>query len=118
METTATRRIAERFSRLSTEQRRVVYEGIRSKGLTLDQFPILPREDAAQDRCHVSYAQQRQWFLWQLDPQSTAYHISDALKLTARWMWTRYARASRHWWRATNRCARCFAPMPTGSPSR
>ena len=82
METTATRRIAERFSRLSTEQRRVVYEGIRSKGLTLDQFPILPREDAAQDRCHVSYAQQRQWFLWQLDPQSTAYHISDALKLT------------------------------------
>jgi hypothetical protein len=82
METTATRRIAERFSRLSTEQRRVVYEGIRSKGLTLDQFPILPREDAAKDRCHVSYAQQRQWFLWQLDPQSTAYHISDALKLT------------------------------------
>ncbi|SFQ71894.1 amino acid adenylation domain-containing protein, partial [Variovorax sp. OK605] len=81
MESTATRRIAERFSRLSTEQRRVVYEGIRSKGLTLDQFPILPREDAAQDRCHVSYAQLRQWFLWQLDPQSTAYHISGALRL-------------------------------------
>ncbi|MGO4610303.1 condensation domain-containing protein, partial [Variovorax sp. 2RAF20] len=82
METTAARRIAERFSRLPAEQRRVVYEGIRSKGLTLDQFPILPREDAAQDRCHVSYAQLRQWFLWQLDPQSTAYHVSDALKLT------------------------------------
>ncbi|MGJ7564543.1 amino acid adenylation domain-containing protein [Variovorax sp. GB1R11] len=82
METAATRRIAERFSRLSSEQRRVVYEGIRSRGLTLGQFPILPREDAARHRCPVSYAQLRQWFLWQLDPQSTAYHISDALKLT------------------------------------
>jgi len=82
METTATRRIAERFSRLSAEQRRVVYEGIRSKGLTLDQFPILTREEAAKGRCHVSFAQLRQWFLWQLDPQSTAYHISDALRLT------------------------------------
>lgn len=82
METTATRRIAERFSRLSTAQRRVVYEGIRSRGLTLDQFPILTREGAARDRCPVSYAQLRQWFLWQLDPRSTAYHISDALKLS------------------------------------
>ncbi|MET3441655.1 amino acid adenylation domain-containing protein [Variovorax paradoxus] len=82
METTATRRIAERFARLPTEQRRVVYQGIRSKGLTLDQFPILTREDPASDRCPVSYAQLRQWFLWQLDPQSTAYHISDAIELT------------------------------------
>ncbi|MBO9646732.1 MAG: AMP-binding protein, partial [Pseudacidovorax sp.] len=29
----------------------------------------------------LSYAQQRQWFLWQMDPQSTAYHISGALRL-------------------------------------
>ncbi|MDP9897429.1 amino acid adenylation domain-containing protein [Variovorax boronicumulans] len=82
METTATRRIAERFSRLPTEQRRVVYQGIRSKGLTLDQFPILARESETPGRCHVSYAQLRQWFLWQLDPTSTAYHISDALQLS------------------------------------
>jgi amino acid adenylation domain-containing protein len=82
METAATRRIAERFSRLSSEQRRVVYEGIRARGLTPGQFPVLPREGAARHRCPVSYAQLRQWFLWQLDPQGTAYHISDALKLT------------------------------------
>ncbi|MDP9901729.1 non-ribosomal peptide synthetase [Variovorax ginsengisoli] len=82
METTATRRIAERFSRLPTEQRRVVYQGIRSKGLTLDQFPILARESENPGRCRVSYAQLRQWFLWQLDPTSTAYHISDALQLS------------------------------------
>ncbi|WOI45558.1 condensation domain-containing protein [Acidovorax sp. BLS4] len=29
----------------------------------------------------LSHAQLRQWFLWQLDPQSTAYHISGALHL-------------------------------------
>ncbi|MDA8446662.1 amino acid adenylation domain-containing protein, partial [Paracidovorax valerianellae] len=28
----------------------------------------------------LSHAQLRQWFLWQLDPQSTAYHISGALQ--------------------------------------
>ncbi|WP_284414888.1 amino acid adenylation domain-containing protein, partial [Acidovorax sp. SUPP3334] len=29
----------------------------------------------------LSHAQLRQWFLWRLDPQSTAYHISGALQL-------------------------------------
>ncbi|ADU38493.1 non-ribosomal peptide synthetase [Variovorax paradoxus] len=81
METTATRRIAERFSRLTSEQRRAVYEKIRAEGLTIGQFPILVRDASALDRCHLSYAQLRQWFLWQLDPQSTAYHISGALRL-------------------------------------
>ncbi|MDQ4222792.1 condensation domain-containing protein, partial [Pseudomonas aeruginosa] len=27
------------------------------------------------------YAQQRQWFLWQLEPDSAAYHIPAALRL-------------------------------------
>jgi amino acid adenylation domain-containing protein len=29
----------------------------------------------------LSFAQQRQWFLWQLDPTSSAYHIPAALRL-------------------------------------
>ena len=29
----------------------------------------------------TSFAQQRQWFLWQLDPGSTAYHVQGALRL-------------------------------------
>ncbi|HGJ8974839.1 TPA: amino acid adenylation domain-containing protein, partial [Pseudomonas aeruginosa] len=29
----------------------------------------------------LSYAQQRQWFLWQLEPDSAAYHIPAALRL-------------------------------------
>ncbi|MDH6168360.1 amino acid adenylation domain-containing protein [Variovorax boronicumulans] len=30
----------------------------------------------------LSHAQERQWFLWQLDPASAAYHMSGALRLT------------------------------------
>ncbi|TMP36453.1 non-ribosomal peptide synthase/polyketide synthase [Pseudoalteromonas rubra] len=30
----------------------------------------------------LSYAQERQWFLWKLDPQSIAYHLPSALHLT------------------------------------
>ncbi|NVM91279.1 amino acid adenylation domain-containing protein [Variovorax sp. SG517] len=30
----------------------------------------------------LSHAQERQWFLWQLDPGSAAYHMSGALRLT------------------------------------
>jgi amino acid adenylation domain-containing protein len=30
----------------------------------------------------LSHAQERQWFLWQIDPRSAAYHVSGALRLT------------------------------------
>ncbi|MGE7955443.1 non-ribosomal peptide synthase/polyketide synthase [Pseudomonas sp. NPDC089530] len=32
----------------------------------------------------LSYAQERQWFLWQLDPESAAYHVPSALRLKGR----------------------------------
>ncbi|RJX83248.1 amino acid adenylation domain-containing protein, partial [Pseudomonas sp. LS-2] len=41
--------------------------------------PLLP---VARDQAmRLSYAQERQWFLWQLDPDSAAYHIPAALRL-------------------------------------
>tara|TARA_R110001583_G_scaffold75188_5_gene207275 strand:+ start:3504 stop:14609 length:11106 start_codon:yes stop_codon:yes gene_type:complete len=76
-----TRRIAERFTGLSVEQRRVVYDKIRTQGLGIGQFPILDRPESQQNICSASYAQLRQWFLWRLDPQSSAYHITGALTL-------------------------------------
>ncbi|WP_229212467.1 non-ribosomal peptide synthetase, partial [Duganella sp. HH105] len=43
-------------------------------------IPVLA-EDRRGGPLAASYAQVRQWFLWKLDPESTAYHISGALKL-------------------------------------
>ena len=76
-----TRRIAERFAGLPAEQRRVVYDKIRTQGLGIGQFPILCRPALQQKTCLPSYAQLRQWFLWRMDPQSSAYHITGALTL-------------------------------------
>ncbi len=41
----------------------------------------MPREPALRATCLASYAQARQWFLWQLEPGSAAYHISEGLEL-------------------------------------
>ncbi|WP_394543881.1 non-ribosomal peptide synthase/polyketide synthase [Azorhizophilus paspali] len=42
--------------------------------------PALEKADRDQPLV-ASYAQQRQWFLWQLEPGSAAYHIPAALRL-------------------------------------
>ncbi|WP_422396269.1 amino acid adenylation domain-containing protein [Pseudomonas trivialis] len=41
--------------------------------------PILPV--SRQRPLALSYAQERQWFLWQLDPHSAAYHVPSTLRL-------------------------------------
>lgn len=43
-------------------------------------IPVLSDAERA-NPLPLSYAQARQWFLWQLNPESTAYHISGALNL-------------------------------------
>lgn len=58
------------------------------KGLLKSASPILqaaPRSYSSQQSqafFPLSYAQQRQWFLWQFDPTGTAYHVQGALRLT------------------------------------
>ncbi|MBB3105494.1 hypothetical protein FHR87_003937, partial [Azomonas macrocytogenes] len=47
---------------------------------THSQAPAFVRIDRNQP-LGLSYAQQRQWFLWQLEPDSAAYHIPAALRL-------------------------------------
>ncbi|MBD9580531.1 non-ribosomal peptide synthase/polyketide synthase [Delftia sp. DLF01] len=77
----STRRIAERFAQLPPEQRRMVYQKISAEGMRIGQFPILACEAAVQECSALSYAQRRQWFLWQLDATSSAYHIAQATRL-------------------------------------
>ncbi|HWK53522.1 MAG TPA: amino acid adenylation domain-containing protein, partial [Hyphomicrobiales bacterium] len=53
---------------------------VRVAGTTqVDVAPILPVP--RDQRLPLSHAQQRQWVLWQLAPQSAAYHLSSALRL-------------------------------------
>jgi len=71
--------IADRFARLPPEKQKAFLALLQKQGVAFATLPIAPLPAGA--RAELSYAQMRQWFLWQLDPQSTAYHISGALKL-------------------------------------
>ncbi len=59
---------------LSPEQRRAVLERIRQRGTGSDSIPRLDR--AAGGASPASFSQDRLWFLWQLAPDSTSYHVT------------------------------------------
>ncbi|MDR9754670.1 amino acid adenylation domain-containing protein [Pseudomonas sp. SZMC_28357] len=57
-------------------------QGFAAACATLQRSAAMPLLSASTDRAPIlSYAQQRQWILWQLDPQSAAYHIPAALRV-------------------------------------
>ncbi|WP_421958023.1 condensation domain-containing protein, partial [Pseudomonas ovata] len=65
---------------LSAKERKALAALLKQQGVNLYGItPILKRESA--EVSALSYAQQRQWFLWQLAPDSAAYHIPTALRL-------------------------------------
>ncbi|WP_438281677.1 amino acid adenylation domain-containing protein, partial [Pseudomonas alabamensis] len=68
---------------LSAKERKALAAMLRQKGINL--FGIAPVFKRKPDQpLLLSYAQERQWFLWQLDPHSAAYHLSSALMLEGR----------------------------------
>ncbi|SDY74921.1 condensation domain-containing protein, partial [Nitrosomonas halophila] len=71
--------IAERFATLSPEKQKIFLSTLKERGIDFSLLPIV--QQPVEKRHTLSYAQQRHWFLWQLDPQSTAYHLGGALRL-------------------------------------
>ena len=72
--------IAVRFAKLPAQKRTTFLQLLREQGIDFGKLPIVQvRTD--KDSHTVSYAQQRMHFLWQLEPASSAYHISGALRL-------------------------------------
>ncbi|AMA46430.1 hypothetical protein APT63_12830 [Pseudomonas sp. 22-AL-CL-001] len=72
--------LIESVSALSAEKRKALAILLSQKGVNLYGIaPIFKRE--ADEPLRLSYAQERQWFLWNLDPHSAAYHIPTALRL-------------------------------------
>ncbi|MDR7286094.1 amino acid adenylation domain-containing protein/non-ribosomal peptide synthase protein (TIGR01720 family) [Pseudomonas corrugata] len=80
MEHTTAQRITSRFAGLPADKRREFLSRMQEQGVSFGQLPIPPAREP-QNSFELSYAQQRQWFLWQLDPQSSAYNIPAALRL-------------------------------------
>ncbi|MGZ7457996.1 non-ribosomal peptide synthase/polyketide synthase [Pseudomonas sp. Ma2-10] len=80
MEHTTAQRIAARFAGLPADKRREFVQRMQEQGVSFGQLPIPPAAEPPAT-FELSYAQQRQWFLWQLDPQSCAYNIPAVLRL-------------------------------------
>ncbi|AEV61857.1 non-ribosomal peptide synthetase [Pseudomonas ogarae] len=73
-------KLARRFIGLPLEKRRMFLAALDKEGVEFSGFPI-PRGVEAEDRQALSYAQQRMWFLWQLEPDSGAYNLPGAVRL-------------------------------------
>ncbi|AVD82427.1 non-ribosomal peptide synthetase [Pseudomonas sp. SWI6] len=73
-------KLARRFIGLPVEKRQVFLAALRKEGVDFSQFPI-PCDVPAEDRQALSFAQQRMWFLWHLDPHSGAYNLPAAVRL-------------------------------------
>ncbi|VVN21638.1 Linear gramicidin synthase subunit D [Pseudomonas fluorescens] len=73
-------RIAKRFITLPLDKRTLYLQKMLEEGVSPANLPI-PEVKSGFDSIPLSYAQERQWFLWQMDPHSTAYHLPNALRL-------------------------------------
>jgi amino acid adenylation domain-containing protein len=73
-------KLARRFIELPLEKRRVFFAALRDEQVDFTQYPI-PDCSGIAGRDQLSYAQQRMWFLWQLEPGSAAYNLPGAVRL-------------------------------------
>ena len=73
-------KLARRFIGLPLEKRQLFLQALQKEGVNFSRFPI-PAGVEVEDRQALSYAQQRMWFLWQLDPASGAYNLPGAVRL-------------------------------------
>ena len=73
--------LIESVGSLSAQQKKALAVMLKQQGINLFEIaPVFKRQDG--EPLRLSYAQERQWFLWQLEPQSTAYHVPRALRLS------------------------------------
>ncbi|MFJ4145919.1 condensation domain-containing protein, partial [Pseudomonas sp. NPDC089734] len=72
--------LLESVKSLSARERKALAVLLKRQGVNLyGVTPIFKRE--SQEPSALSFAQQRQWIIWQLEPQSAAYNIPLALRL-------------------------------------
>lgn len=72
--------LAQAFTDLTPAARQTFVEALAEQGLDFDWLPILAFPE--QEPAPLTQAQQRLWFLAQLDPGNSAYHLGGALVLS------------------------------------
>ena len=72
--------LRKRIAALPPEKRALFERQLQEKGLQLDRATICKRENLKE--LPLSFAQQRLWFLHQLEPDTTAYNIAIAWRFT------------------------------------
>ncbi|MFM0502670.1 amino acid adenylation domain-containing protein [Paraburkholderia caffeinilytica] len=77
------RSISAAYVALPVDKRRAFRDRLRARGIDAARLPIVPFPDAGR-RFPLSYAQERLWFLWRLDPASAAYNVTGAVRLRGR----------------------------------
>jgi len=70
--------LTERIAGLSPERRELLTRLLQKQGVTTTRLPIAPRKSAT-GQMPLSFAQQRLWFLDQLEPGNSFYNIFDTL---------------------------------------
>ncbi|WP_054886198.1 non-ribosomal peptide synthase/polyketide synthase [Pseudomonas sp. NBRC 111130] len=71
--------LVQRISGLNHDKRVALFKRLLEKGVDLGRLPIVPLADG--ETLRLSHAQQRQWVLWQLDPDGAAYNMVTVLRL-------------------------------------
>lgn len=110
-------KLARRFIELPQDKRRIFLAAMDREGVDFSLLPIAACEGVA-ERDGLSYAQQRMWFLWQLDPHSAAYNLPMAVRLDGPLdLAAAPSRPSVPWWPGMNACARPLARTVSGRSS-
>ena len=74
------RKLARRFVELPAEKRSLFLDALHREQVDFAQFPI-PSSEGVAGRDGLSHAQQRMWFLWQLDPEAAGYNLPISVAL-------------------------------------
>ena len=74
------RNYSQQIKKLSLEQRALFEAKLREKGIQLSQTNSIPPRKA-NEVIPLSFAQQRLWFVQQLEPDNSSYNVPCALKL-------------------------------------
>lgn len=77
------RTLARRFVELPAEKRSLFLDALRREQVDFAQFPI-PSCEGVAGRDGLSHAQQRLWFLWQLDPESAGFNLPISVCLNGK----------------------------------